>query len=263
MKTLVMCTWVLLVPAAAWSTTGADDTSVAEGAPRLRVPDADESVYVVQRRAYSKSGRFEITPLFLTAVNPKFVGYFGVGVSAAYHVHENLAIEFLSSIYAASFYSDLVYEVWRYEALTPKEVDLKKMLYFNALSLQFSALYGKLDLYGLLVDYDFFVSAGVGYAVTREPCVTPGQPGTGCTAETDVDRGLRFPDRGMDLHKITGNLGLGMRVFFHEMFGARIEFRDIVYADRKVEGAQATSTGQTTTDIRNNMMLFLGFSIMI
>jgi outer membrane beta-barrel protein len=240
------------------------------GAPanKVREPGDDESVYVVQKRAYSKSGRFEITPIFMTAVNPKFVGYMGAAIAFAYHIQENLSIEFLTSIYQYSFYSDLVFEVWRYEDLTPEEVDLKQMLYFNALSLQFSALYGKLEFYGYLVDYDFYVTGGIGYALTREPCfpVTAEEAAAGdtsCSEVVDVGRGLRFPDRGLDAHKLAGNLGLGMRVFFHEMIGARVEFRDIVYSDRKVETVQSASIGQTTTDIRNTMMIILGLSIML
>ena len=54
---------------------------------------ADESIYVVQRRVYSKSGKLEITPLFYTSLNNKFVGHLGLGVALAYHVRENFAIE--------------------------------------------------------------------------------------------------------------------------------------------------------------------------
>lgn len=234
--------------------------AVTAPAENVREPAADESVYVVQRRAYSKSGKVEITPLFMTAVNPKFVGYLGVGIAFAYHFRENLALEFMTSIYQLAFYSDLVFEVWRYEDLTPEEVDLKQMLYFNSLNLQFSALYGKLEFYGYLVDYDFFVAGGLGLAITREPCFA----GTGsCSEVVDVGRGLQFPGRFFDLVKITGNLGGGVRVFFHEMVGARIEFRTIVYADRKVEETQSATQGQTTTDIRNTMMIMLGVSLML
>ena len=37
-------------------------------------------------------------PIFITALNPKFVGYFGGGISLAYHIQENLAVELMSSI---------------------------------------------------------------------------------------------------------------------------------------------------------------------
>jgi len=245
-------------PGALQPVTAAGDVSAP--ADNVREPAADESVYVVQKRAYSKSGRFEITPLFMTAVNPKFVGYIGGGIAFAYHFQENLSLEFMTSIYNHAFYSDLVFEVWRYEDLTPEEVDLKQLLYFNSLNLQFSALYGKLEFYGYLVDYDFFVSAGLGFAATREPCF-PGD--STCSGVVDVGRGLRSPQRALDAFKITGNLGGGMRVFFHEMIGARIEFRNIVYADRKVEETQSAAQGQTTTDIRNTMMLVLGVSVML
>ncbi len=233
------------------------------GAPadNVREPSADESVYVVQHRAYSKSGKFEVSALMFTSINPKFVGYIGAAVSVSYHIQENLALELFSAAHpVGAFYSDLVYEVWKYEDLTPEEVDLKQILYYNSLSLMFSALYGKLEFYGFLVDYDFFVTGGIGYALTREPCT----PGVGdCTDQAvDIGRGLQIPDRGLDAHKITGNLGVGMRVFFHEMIGARLEFRNIVFADRKVETGTAGRIGDTTTDIRNTMMLILGASLL-
>src|SRR5690606_37545062 len=56
-----------------------------EGAsPGSVLPADDESVYVVQRRAYSKSGRLELSALPFSSLNNKFVGYFGLGLSAAY-----------------------------------------------------------------------------------------------------------------------------------------------------------------------------------
>ena len=48
--------------------------------------DKDQSIYVVQNRTYSKSGKFELTPIFFTSLNNKFVGHLGAGVVAAYHV---------------------------------------------------------------------------------------------------------------------------------------------------------------------------------
>ena len=64
--------------------------------PRVKVSE-DESIYVAQRRAFTKKNGFEITPYFVTAMNPKFVGYLGAGLSLAYHLRENFAIEFTSS----------------------------------------------------------------------------------------------------------------------------------------------------------------------
>jgi outer membrane beta-barrel protein len=220
------------------------------------VSSADESIYVVQRRAYSKSGRFELTPSLFASLNNKFVGHFGLGLSAAYHVRENFAIEVTSSVPLPylfnSFYSGLVYEVRDLE-LTPEEVDLKQMSYFGAVSLQYSALYGKLDFYGLLIDYDFYVSAGTGLVDTIEVCYSGD---AGCSDPVIEGLGQRTPDSS-DRYKISGNLGGGLRVFFSDRFGLRAEVRDIAYADRTI------ANQKVTTDIRNNVVIFLGLSTLL
>lgn len=267
-----------------------DDTSLDESAPteyKLTLSEnepntrtlvaEDESIYVVQRRAYSKKGRLEITPFVFTAMNPKFVGYVGGGVSLAYHLRENFSIEFSTSIpYAiAPFYSALVYEVYIYETLTPEEVDLKQMQYFGALSAQFSALYGKFELYGVLLDYDLYLTAGLGLTTTVEPCIpNQGECGERIGAQpvlredgtTEFSGGLGFglqsPEAGSDALKLSGHLGGGIRMFFTERLGVRLEIRDVVYADRKVGSTQSTSQS-VTTDIRNTILLFIGATVLL
>ena len=217
----------------------------------------DESIYVVQERAYSKSGKFEVTPFVFTALNPKFVGYAGLGLSAAYHWRENFAIEITSSVpgLMQPFYSALVYEVYEYESLTPESVDLKQMTYFGAVSVQFSALYGKMELYGALLDYDFYVTGGVGLATTRQTCV-PLQDNCGERIE-GLGVGLKSPDDAGDGLKFAANLGGGARFFFSDFLGLRFEVRDVAYADRDVQ------PGTVTTDIRNTIMFMLGVSVLL
>ncbi|MEC8052852.1 MAG: outer membrane beta-barrel domain-containing protein [Myxococcota bacterium] len=220
--------------------TGIDGVEVGgidiDRSPRVKVTE-DESIYVAQRRAYTKKNGFEITPYFVTAMNPKFVGYLGAGLSLAYHVRENFAVEFTTSIPYAfiPFYSALVIDVRQYENLSPQDVDLKQMDYFGALSAQFSAFYGKLEFYDNLLDYDFYVTVGAGLSTTLKTCaLAAGNTTTQeCTNTTQVPGlGTRRPDEGVDSYKIAGHVGGGFRFFFSEMFGLRVEIRDIVYADR-------------------------------
>jgi len=173
----------------------------------------------------------------------------------AYHIKENFAVE-LTVGKPFGFYSALVYDVFQYEQLTPEDVDLKLMRFYAAGSLQFSALYGKLELYGMLLDYDFYAMAGFGFATTVEPCAPPGA-GDCSEGQDATGKGLQRPERAGDAMKLTGNIGGGMRVFFHDMFGLRIEIRDIAYADRVVV------PGGVTTDIRNNLMISLGVAFML
>jgi len=219
----------------------------------------DESIYVVQRRAYSKSGKFELTPIFFTSLNNKFVGHFGPAVAAVYHVRENFGIELVSSIPGATigFYSALVDEVYNQESLTPEVVDLKQLSYFGGADMQFSALYGKVDLYGLLVDYDFYVTAGFGVAGTKETCIAKKEEE--CSSETDpsTGRGMRTPLDSNDQWKLAGQLGGGARFFFSDMLGLRLEIRDLVYSDR------AADAGLVSTDTRSNVLFMLGLSVLL
>ncbi len=228
----------------------------------LRAGHEDESIYVVQRRAYSKSGALELNLSFFTSLNNKFVGHLGAGLSAAYHVRENFAVEVTTSVPLLfwSFYSGLVYEVHNLN-LAPEMVDLKQMSYFGAVSLQYSALYGKLNFWDKLIDYDFYVTAGTGVVKTLETCVpSRNQAGDPDCSEEPIEGlgvGLKTPADTADAWKIAGNLGGGMRVFVSDRVGMRIEVRDIVYADR------ASEPGLVTSDIRNNVILFLGASFLL
>ncbi len=216
----------------------------------------DESIYVVQERSFSKSEKFEIDVFLTTKVNPKFVGYLGMGVSAAMHLRENFALELNTTIpyVLEAFYSDLVYEVFTYENLAPQKVDLKVLTYAGSLNMQFSALYGKLSFYDILLDYDLYVLAGVGVARTLQSCFPTNQDG--CSEEFDVGRGLREQADFTDVWKVTGNIGGGLRFFFSDFMGIRFELRDIVYSDRDI------SDGETSTDIRNNLMFSSGVSFL-
>ena len=224
--------------------------------PTLTIPD--ESVYVVQRRAYVKRGSLELTPLLYTTIGNRFSSSMGPGVAIAYHIRENLAIELATSLpgLMRSHYASTVYELNDDELLAPDAVDLKKLRYFGTASMQFSALYGKFDLYGHLIDYDLYASAGGGFAVTQEACAPAGQ-GT-CGPDTEaLGRGMRAPLDSSDHYKVAGNLAAGLRLFFADWIGLRLELRDLVYADRA-----ADATG-TTTAIRSNVMMMAGVSFLL
>ena len=253
---LVSLMGFLLVSGVAWAEQPLEliDSPQDLRAERTIVSE-DESIYVVQERSFSKSGKFEMDVFLTTKVNPKFVGYMGVGLSAAMHFRENFALELNSTIpYALfPFYSDLVYEVYQYEDLAPQMVDLKVMDYNGSASFQFSALYGKLKFYSLLLDYDLYVLAGVGVARTLHACI----PNKGnCSEEFDVARGLETQEEFTDVWKLTGNVGGGLRFFFSDFMGVRFEVRDIVYSDRDIQNSE------TTTDIRNNLMFSSGVSFL-
>jgi outer membrane beta-barrel protein len=227
--------------------------AASDGAP------ADESIYVVQRRAYVKRGSVEVTPLFFASLNNRFSSSMGPALALVYHARENIAFELVSSVPGVmrSHYGDLVYELYDNEQLAPEAVDLKKLRYFGAFALQFSALYGKFDFYGHLIDYDIYGSAGPALATTKEPCTPAGQ-GT-CSADTEqIGRGLRDPTESADHYKLAGSVGGGLRLFFADWIGLRIEVRDIVYSDRAADDG-----GVPSSTIRSNVLFLAGVSFLL
>ncbi|MEM6731914.1 MAG: outer membrane beta-barrel domain-containing protein [Myxococcota bacterium] len=239
----------------------ADAEEALDESRRRLVRSDDESVYVVQRRAYSKRGKFELTPMVFQRLNFKFSSYTGLALSAGYHFRENLAIEVITSVPAPgvffSSYSNLVTELFDEEQLQPEAVDLKQLAYFGGIGLNFSALYGKFNIYGELVDYDFYAVAGFGVSQTRERCA-PAEDPENCERFQDrSDIGTRPPADSADEFRISGHLGGGLRLFFRDWIGLRVEFRDIVYADRAIEG------NFVTTDIANNLFIMAGASFLL
>lgn len=240
---------------------GVESEEALEEAERRLARADDESVYVVQRRAYSKRGKFELTPMVFQRLNFKFSSYTGLALSLGYHFRENLAIEVVSSVPVPglffSSYSNLVTELFDQENLQPEAVDLKQLSYFAGASLNFSALYGKFNIYGELIDYDFYALAGFGVTQTRERCA-PAQDGEACDPFQDRnDIGTRPPEDSSDEFRISGHLGGGLRLFFRDWIGLRVELRDIVYADRAAEA------NIVTTDVTNNLFVFAGASFLL
>ena len=178
------------------------------------------------------------------------------GFSGAYHLRENFALEFTVGLPVYHDYSGLVYDVYEYESLTPEVVDLKFMKWFASANLQFSALYGKFTSYGYLIDYDFYISGGYGLTETLDSCPNAGRDE--CSeAVGGSHRGTKAPDDFNDRFKIAANIAGGARFFFSDRLGLKVEVRDVVYSDRALE------SGEVTTDIRNNVLFFLGLSFLL
>lgn len=235
----------------------------ASKAPVAQAVNADdESIYVVQRRVYSKSGKIELAPLFFASINNKFTRMMGVGFAAAYHVRENFAVELLTSVpYLMHMtYTQFAFDLREAYGLAPLAVDLKQMNYFGSLSADFSALYGKLEFYGSLIDYDLFLSAGFGIATTLETCNPDDESRCG-SDQHQIGLGWRSPSESEDHIKLTGNLGAGLRFFFSDGLGLRIEIRDIVYADRAIDTSDENRA--VTTDIANHLLFMAGVAFLL
>jgi outer membrane beta-barrel protein len=260
----------------------ADDAALATAAPRKvvspegyeleRVPAADESIYVLQKRAYTKRNHLEITPMFTALTNSRFVQSFGVWGSLAYHFRESLALEVVGGYSGKPLtrYTDTTVELGQLADVEPLPFDKVFLEWFVGADIQFAPIYGKLRLIpGILGDYDLYVFGGGGVVGTQAPCIPRGNY-TGAGLDTD----------GRDVQGISGqcsadpaqaslkfdlrpaaHFGGGFRIFFTKWFGARIELRDIIYS---VLVTRKTMTGtEVWTDIRNNLLFVFGLSFLI
>lgn len=248
-----------------------------EGVELARVPAADESIYVTQLRSYAKRNHLEITPMFALGLNNRFVNHMGVMLGLSYHVRENFGIELMGGYSGAPLtrFSEATIEIREKENLEAPDAQRSWMGWFAGAAVQWSPFYGKLRLIpGILGDFDFYLLGGFGVVGSMAPCkarsayngngVDPDQSdvqgisGT-CPADDTVavlPAGLRF----------AGQFGAGFRIFFAKWFGVRLELRDIIYSEivyRRDAVAGSLGEAAPTTDIRNNVLFFLGLSFLI
>ena len=243
-----------------------------------RVPAKDESIYVTQKRAFSKRGHLEFTPIFGAVINTRFVSTLGLYGALAYHFKENFALEVMGGYSGVPFtrYTEATIEIREKENLEAPDADRKWMDWFVGADVQWSPFYGKLRLIpGLLATFDIYVLAGLGVVGTRAPCLPnasylangqgeepSGQGVQGITGTCPADPAVAALPAGI---KFAGQFGGGARVFFARWFGIRVEIRDIIYSEN-VTRVEVTSGGRNeviSTDIRNNVLLIVGLSFLI
>jgi outer membrane beta-barrel protein len=241
--------------------------------PVTRVPAHDESVYVVEHREFTKRGHLEITAFVGTTVNDRWILSAAPMLSLTYHIRENIAIEAIG-MYQFNRYSSAFFEVQ--DAGSPADAELKWMEWFAGADVQWAPLYGKLRLVpGVLSTYDVYIAVGFGVAGTRSPCDAGrsyvggnGVDGTGfgvmgISGNCPDDQTQATLPAGM---RFAGQFGAGFRMMFSRYFGIRFEFRDIAYAelvDRFNQMPGNVKQEEVSTDIRHNVMLMLGLSLLL
>jgi outer membrane beta-barrel protein len=243
-----------------------------------RVPSDDESIYVTQKRAYSKKGHVEFTPIFGAVLNTRFVSTMGLYGALTYHVKENFAIEAIGGYSGVPFsrFTEATIEIREKESLEAPAVDRKWMDWFVGLDAQWSPFYGKLRLIpGVLGVFDVYVLAGFGIVGTRAPCT----PNATYNGQGDVDQGgtgvqgitgTCAPPERADVAalpagiRFAGQFGGGVRLFFANWFGVRLEIRDIIYSESVTEISRtaAGTSEMVSTDIRNNVLFIVGLSFL-
>lgn len=244
--------------------------------PFARIADEEETIYAVQRKAFLVKSKLEITPMAAASFTDRFVQTFGFGGSLTYHLAENFGIEAFG-MYMLPDPSGLTSEILRQYKLRPEVAKLTQMLWASGLGVQWSPIYGKLQILGSsLGNFSFYVGAGIGVGQTRVQCTSssPLDPERGfdpsvCPMQESTDPGN--PDAAYDdpyepaRMQLMGTLSGGFRFHFSNHIGLKFEVKDWAFSTRVFRPGQGGElvTVRYTDAIRNNIFAQLGLSILL
>ncbi|MDP2340382.1 MAG: outer membrane beta-barrel domain-containing protein [Deltaproteobacteria bacterium] len=245
----------------------ADPAGAAEVAAGEK-PVLEETIYVVQGKPFLAQGHFELTPQIAQSVNDSFTSHTGILVSGLYHLKENVALEATVGLFGwwdqpgvtgprlGGRDTDLTVELKQKENLAPERVKLYQFPYVAAGNLQWSPLYGKVNVQeAVLGQFNLYLSVGAGIMGLQLETLTPGIPDKKFVP-------LKGPGGVLPAMALTTSFGGGLRFYFTEWLGLRVEVRDYVTplsvfqsGENAVDDADAPSF-----DVTNTVLAQLGVS---
>ncbi len=207
-------------------TKPAADAPKKSDAPAVeRDTTQDDRVKSVQRKLYTKRGRFELAPSFVINVNDAYYTKVGGAIRAAFYPHDSLAI-------AARF--TLMQTLPTDDVRTAKR-NLNSRIFFSVPQwmamgdLEWSPLYGKVSMFNSILHLDGYLVGGAGVVYTE----TSSAPGRSVNPAFD--------------------LGLGLRFVVKDFLAANVGLINTTYVD--------TPTGTTKGVTQNLMLVHAGLSI--
>jgi outer membrane beta-barrel protein len=242
--------------------------------PFPRIADDEETIYAVQRKAYLVNRKIELTPFFAATFSDRFVQTFAPALSVTYHVAENFGLEVFGG-YMFPSESDLTTEILDDGKLTPEIAKLTQMLWAAGLGVQWSPIYGKVQIFGsTLGNFSFYLGAGAGLGQTRVQC-TPGlalDPMRGFPTNEDGEAlcpMIDVEEEGINARvfepsrlQFMGAFSGGVRFYFANWIGLKFELKDYVFATRVFRPGTNEPTQRFTDAIRNNIFAQLGVSFL-
>lgn len=203
--------------------------------------ESDETIYVVEAVPHLIGNHFELSPQFLMSFNDRFTNHYGFLVAAMYHLRQNVGVE-LSGGYLFGFPSEVTNEIKEKGRLGPEMVDLYDLTWVATANVQWSPIYGKASVLDFaLGQYSLYFSVGTGL--------------TGLALKRAYDAPNEYYKLDYPF-SFTSTIGGGLRMYFTDWFGARIEVRDYVQAnmvDKKI-----TNLDVSYFDVQNYYMLHIG-----
>ena len=193
-------------------------------------------IKTLQRKNFSKMGRWEASPHVAFVANDPFLNRYIVGTGLNYNLTEIFAVEL-----NMDFSPDLGDTDWK--PLTKQLIeenhvspDISKLTYFGSATFLFSPIYGKVAVVGRnIINFDIFAAFGMGMTRTSDDLQA-------LDTEATDDRAVVTQHQ---MHPTT-NFGGGARIIFSENLAFRAEARSLVY----IEAVNAT-----TLEMKNNLLI--------
>lgn len=144
----------------------------------------DDRVKSVQRKLYTKRGRFELAPSFIINVNDAYYTKLGGAIRAAFYPHDSLAISARFSLMTTQPTDDV----------KVAKRNLNSRIYFSVPQwsvmgdIEWSPIYGKVAMFNSILHLDGYLVGGGGVVYTE----TSATPGRGVNPAFDLGLGLRF-----------------------------------------------------------------------
>lgn len=162
------------------------------------VDETEKYIRVVQQKPFIKALRAEVMPAFAVSLNETLTSHLGAGVTGRFHITDEWAVgaEYVKYFGKMSSLASSIGD--QYQVYPEKHL----MDFYAGANAQYTPLFGKFLLFGgPIVHWDTFLMAGGG--VTRS---------TG-------------------RNRITGEVGLGIRVALTQFMTFNVELRDYMFTE--------------------------------
>jgi outer membrane beta-barrel protein len=229
-RSLFIGVWGFLLTAVCWVPIAGAAQETGSDARQLQarqlVVARQDRIKSVQRKAFLKHKRWELTPCFAMSLNDAFYQRMGGGAAVSYHPVDGLGVE-VQGIYLGTVQTDMVRYFQIANQALPKVSNLK---YYVMGSLQWSPFYGKLSFVGdEIFSFDAYLLAGFG---------------------------LSFTETGT---KFSSNVGIGFRYYLTSWMVLKLEVRDLIYTETFSLDAQRTEY----SDLQNHVLFSAGMSFFL
>jgi outer membrane beta-barrel protein len=229
-----------------------------------RVTDDEETIYAVQRKAYLIKNKTEVSLMFTALFNDRYVQSYAPVGSIVYHLSENFGLEAYGG-YLFPDESGATTELFERGGFRPPFALLTQLLWAGGLGVQWSPVYGKIEIGGQeLGNFSFYLTAGVAVGQTRVECTAnglldPAQFGEGSTCEEPSDPEDQVYEPAT--FRPMGMFGGGLNFYLNDRFGLKAEVRDFLFSSRVFRPDEA---GQLffSDAIRNNVYASIGVSVL-